>query len=214
MDAVVVVQQPFGQDAKIPATRRIARVAAHQQPWFLRMRLPRSVGIWNAHLQDAPVAIDILGDQPLYRLLVIGVTARPGTHQDGMVRQRPFGAVRIDTRTNIERPCVKAARGVRIGAVAAQQRLNEIQARGGCQQLGGVNVAIHPVGRLVLRPPGVATGDDDHVDVAFFVALAYDSQLGQLRICGREGTQVRYQGVIARKARIVDARHGGISFES
>jgi hypothetical protein len=43
------------------------------------------------------------------------------------------------------------------------------------------------------------------------MALADDTQFDQSRPFGRKVAQVRYQGVIAREARKVDARHGGRS---
>ncbi len=149
--AVIVLDAAFGQQAVVLAAGRIERIAPHQQFWLLRVLLPRPVGIGDAHLQDAAVAVEVLGNQPLDRLFVERIAARRRAHVLRPVGHRPLGAVGIDARADVERARIERAADLGIGVLALHQPVGEVQARARRRQFDRVDVAVDPVRGLVDR---------------------------------------------------------------
>src|SRR4029078_7649596 len=71
-----------------------------------------------------------------------------------------------------------------VPALSALEGMQVVQARRGCRELGGVDVAVHPERRLVGRGARRRVGDGDHLDVASFVALpdGLDGEEGRLAL--------------------------------
>ncbi len=188
-DAVAALDAAFGQDVSTPAGRRSDRAG----PWagLLPMVLPQAVGIGHAHLQDASVAVDVLDRQAFD--LVVGGRVRAGarTDESGAVGKRPFGAVGIDARADVEGARVEGAGDVAILAVLRDQHLQEVQVRGGGRDLGRVNVAVDPERGLFRRGSGRGVGDGQHPDVAALVALADRFDRDELRVLGGVGVEDR-----------------------
>ncbi len=130
-----------------------------------------------------------------------------------LVGERPFGAVRIDPRTDVERAGVERARHVRVLAVLRDERLQEIQARRGGRDLGRVDVAVDPERRLFRGRAGRGVGDGQHPDVAALVALADRFDGDELRDFGGERLEDRRELGVAVEAVEGDGGHcGGFRF--
>ena len=76
------------------------------------MLLPRTVDVGDTHHQDAAIAVDVLGLQPLYRVLVVRVRSRGGADVFRLVGHRPFRAVRVHARDYVHGAGVQEARDV------------------------------------------------------------------------------------------------------
>ena len=124
--AVVVLDRPLGQDLVVRAAG-LDRIAPDHEPRLLRMVLPQAVGIGDAHLQDAAVAVDVLDGESLDLLLVVRIRPRARADPFRLVGERPFGAVRIDPRAEVERARVERARHVGILAVLRDERVQEVE---------------------------------------------------------------------------------------
>ncbi len=187
-EAVVTVDAALGQQPVVgPAG--LHGIAADQQPGLLRVRFPQSVGIGDAHLQDAAVAVHVLDGQPFDVFFVVGVRPRAGPDPFRLVGQRPLGAVRIDARAYVERARVEHARHVGVLAVLRDQRVQEVEigCRGG--HLGRVDVAVHPECRLLGGRSRLAVGDRHHPDVAALVAFPDRLERHEVRIFADERVQ-------------------------
>ena len=169
--AVEAVVAAFGNDAVISAPR-FNRIAAHHQARLLRMRLPQSVRILDAHLQDAAIAVDVLDRQSLVGLLVERIGACAGAYPLRVIGQRPLGAIGVDARADVERASVERARHVGVAAVLRDERVQEIERRGRRGDFRRMDVAVNPERRLVARGPGCRIRDRHRPDVTPFVAFA------------------------------------------
>ena len=171
------------------------------------MVLPQAVRIGNAHLQDAAVAVDVLDGEPLDLLVVPRIGTRARAHPFRLVGERPFGAVRIDPRTDVERAGVERARHVRILAVLRDERLQEVEVGRRRRDLGRVDVAVDPERGLLRRRTGRRAGDGQHPDVAAFVALADRLDRDEIRMFGGEGLEDRGEVGVAVEAVEGDGGH-------
>ena len=198
--AVVVLDASFGQQAVVLAARRIERVAPHQQSRLLRMLLPRSVRIGDAHLQDAAVAGEVLGNQSLDGLFVERIAARRRAHVLRPVGHRPLGAVRIDARADVERACIERAADLRVGVLALHQPVGEVQTRARCRQFDRVDIAVDPVGGFVDRLAGRRVRDRQQRDRTTLVAGTDRFQRDVLRVLRDKSAQQHHQVVVAVEA--------------
>ena len=120
LDAVVVPDQALPEH---PVERAVlgslVRVTGGHQARVVRVRLPGSVRILEAHHQDAPVAVEVLLVQPV---LLVEPRIRPDARADEvrLVRERRLGAVRSQPRHDVEDARVEAARHLGIAPVAAR----------------------------------------------------------------------------------------------
>ena len=178
LQAVVIRQRAFGHHAPVVATE-LAGLARDHQPGVLRVALPATVRVGQAHVQHPAVAVDVLGGQALDRRLVVGV--RPGRRADmaRLVGQRQLGAVRVEPRAEVDHPGVEQLGDAGVAAVARCQLVQPVQAGGGGGQLGGVDVAVDPDRRLVGVSAGGGIGQHQQPDVAALEALADRAQLHQ-----------------------------------
>src|SRR5690349_21181610 len=143
LHAVEVAQLALWQHAVI-LSARLVWLAAHQQARLLRADFPGAVGIGDAHGQDTTVAVNVFGQQAVYVLFIVGVGARAGADELRRIGQRPFRAIGIDARADIEGAGIEAAGDVVVVAIAAGQRVEQIETRAGRRDLGRVDVAVHP----------------------------------------------------------------------
>ena len=169
IEAVVVLDATFGHDAEIFATG-FHRIATHHQARLGGMLFPWAVGIRDAHHQDAAIAVDIFGLQPLNRILVVGVRACRGADVFRFVGHRPLGTVRVHARDHVQRARVEQARDVVLLAVIGKQRIDEFQRRDGAGKFGRVNVGVDVKRRFGQRLAGGVVGNGDAPDRAALVA--------------------------------------------
>jgi hypothetical protein len=169
--AVVALVAAFGKNAVIRAAG-FRRLAAHHQPRLLRVRLPQPVRILDAHLQDAPVAVDVLDDQSLDFVLVERIRPRARAHPPRLFGERPLGTVGIDARAHVERARIERARDVGVATVLRQQRVHEMQCCRRRRDFRRMDIAVDPERRLVGCGAGRSVGEREHPDVAAFVTLA------------------------------------------
>src|SRR5215470_12683133 len=153
------------------------------------MRPPQPVGVANAHLQDAPVAVYVLDRQALDLVFVVRVGTRARAHPFWLVGERPFGAVGVYARTDVEHARIQRARDVGIAAVTADQVVEEVHRGSRCRDLGRVDVAVDPEGGLVEGGPAGRVCHGGKPDVPALVALAYRLQSNEFRILGGEGSE-------------------------
>ena len=172
------------------------------------MRLPQAVRIADAHLQNASVAIDVLDGQSLDRILFVGIGTRARTHPLRFLGERPLGAVRVDARTDVERPCVERAGDLGIGAITRRELINEVQHRGRCRHLGRMNVAVDPEGRLFDGRTACDIGRGGEPDVSSFVALSYRFEGDEPRIFRGKGFEGVSQLGVTIKVVETNGRHG------
>ena len=205
--AVVVGDAALGHHAVVVAAGRIERVASHHELRLRRMLLPRAVGVSHAHLQQAAVAVDILGQQALGRLLVVRIAACRRAHVARPVGHRPFGAVGVDARRHVQRAGVELARDLLVVAVVLQQPVDEVQAGARCRQFDRVDVAVDPVGGLVLRRASGEAGQRQQRDRPAFVAVSDLAVGGNVGSLGSEGLEQADQVVVAVEAGEVDGGH-------
>jgi hypothetical protein len=171
------------------------------------VRLPQPVRVAQAHLQDAAVAVDVLDGEALDFLLVVGIRPRARAHELRAVGERPFGAVWIDPRTQVERAGVEGARDFGVAAVAGEQRVQEIEGRRRPGDFGRVDVAVDPEGRLFSGRAGRGVGHDRHQDVAALVARADRFKGDELGVLGAAGLENRGQLGVAVEAIEGDGGH-------
>jgi hypothetical protein len=183
LDAVEVAHPPLGNDAPV-APAIFGGAARDHEARVGGMLLPPAVGIGDAHRQDASVAIDILEVEAVDGILVEGIRARGGADELRLVGERPFGAVGIDARADVDRARVEQSRHLRVVAVSALERVQVAEARGGRRELGRVDVAVHPERGLVRGRSGRGVGDGDDMDVASLMAPAdrFDGEEGRLAL--------------------------------
>ena len=177
------------------------------------MLLPRSVRIGNAHLQDAAVTVEILGDQAFDGLLVERIAARRRAHVLGPVGHGPFGTVGVDAWADVDRAGVERAADLGIGVLALHQPVGEVQARARRRQFDRVDIAVDPVGRLVGSRSRRRVRDRQQRDRAALVARSESVERDVLRMLGDECAQQRHQVVVAVEARVVDGGHGATEAE-
>ena len=89
------------------------------------MVLPEPVRVGDAHLQNAAVAVDVFDGKTFDLLVFPRPRAGARSHPFRIVGERPFGAVRIDPRTDVERTRVERARHVGVLAVLRDERLRK-----------------------------------------------------------------------------------------
>ena len=205
-EPVPPLHRPLGQDPVV-GSAGLDRIAPDHQSRLLRVVLPQSVRVRNAHLQDPAVAVDVLDGEPLDLVVVPRVRTGAGAHPLRLVGERPFGAVGVDPRANVERTGVQGARHVGILAVLRDERLHEIERGGGRRDFGRMDVAVDPERRLLRRRTGRGVGDGQHPDVASLVALADRLDRHEVRIFGGEGVEDRREVGVAVEAVEGDAGH-------
>ncbi len=205
---IVAVIAALGHDPVV-GSPGLGRVTPHHQAWLLRMRFPQAVGIGNAHLQDAPVAVDVLDDEAIRLLFVERIRTRRRTHPFRPVRKRPFRAVGIDPRANVESPRVERARHLGIRTVLSDQRVDEIERGRRRRHFGRMDVPVDPERRLFGCGSGRAVGDRQHPDVAAFMTLPDRLDRDELRVLARERAENAGELGVAIKAVEGDRRHLG-----
>ena len=211
--AIPAFDAPLGQDTVIGAAH-LHRIAPDHQPRLLRMVLPEAVGVGDAHLQDAAVAVDVLDRQAFDFLFVVRVRTGAGTDPLRLVGERPFGAVRVDPRANVEGAGVEGARDVRILAVLRDQRVQEIEAGGRGRDFGRVDVAVDPERGLLRGGTGGLAGDGQHPDVAAFETPADRLDRDEIRVFGRKALEDRGEVGVAVEAVESDGRHAVLRVRS
>ena len=180
-EAIVITHRALGQEAVIGATH-LGWLARHHQAWLVWVALPVAVGVRNPHRQNAAVTIHIAGVQALHRLLVVGIG--PGRRADdfGRVLHGPLGTVRVHAGANVESPGVQAAGDGLTLAVVAGQGVNQVQSSGATGELTGMDIGVHPVGRLIGRRAAGLVGHSEHPDVTALMAFAGALHRQQLRV--------------------------------
>ena len=186
--AIVVLETAFWDQSIIGPTG-FRRIAANQQTGLVRMRLPQAIRIRNPHLQNASVAVDVLDDQSLDLLFVVRIRPRARAHPSRLVGERPFGAVGIDPRTEVERTRIERARHVGVVSVLRDERVKEIEIRRGRSDLRRMDVAVDPKCRFFCSGPRPRVGGGHHPDVAAFVALSNRFDGEQVGILASERVQ-------------------------
>src|SRR6185436_4022860 len=136
-----------------------------------------------------PVAVDVLDVEAVDRILVERIGTRGGADVLRLVRQRPFGAVGVDARADVDRARVEKPRDVRILAVAFLEAREVAEARRGGGELARVDVAVDPEGGLVGRRTRVRARYGHHPDVPPLVTLADALERKQPRVAGGESLQ-------------------------
>ena len=150
-EAVKVLEMPFGEQA-VPrrtgaCTRR--RHGDHHAR-FVGVFLPCTVGIGDAHREDATVAVNVLGVQSGPTM---SVAPRPRPHARAVVQrtigQRVFDTVGIHPRRNVEGARLQRINDRRITcAEPRHQVVDDEQRRDATRHLYGMDVRIDPVRRL------------------------------------------------------------------
>src|SRR6185295_6788010 len=126
-----------------------------------------------------------------------------------LVRERPFGTVRIDARTDVKGARVQRPRDVRILAMVFGQVFEKVDAgdRGG--DFGRMDIAVDPERGLFARRPARAIGDGGKPDVPAFETAADRLDGNELRKFGGKGLEQIGELGVAIEAVETDARHGG-----
>ena len=106
--AVIVFDLPLGEQAVV-LSPRLGRFAADEQARVLRVGLPGAIRVRNAHHQHAPIAIHVFSDQAADGLLIVGIGARAGADEFGLVGEGQLGAIGIHPRADIKDTRVHAA---------------------------------------------------------------------------------------------------------
>ena len=96
VDAVVMLQTAFGHHSVIFATK-LTRQARCEQPWLIWIGFPTAMGIWNAHHQNATVAIHVFNGQAFNVGLVPWVGPSRRSNVPRFVCQGQFCAIWIQT---------------------------------------------------------------------------------------------------------------------
>ncbi len=149
--------------------------------------------------------------RPFDGVLLIRVAARAGAHELRLVGERPFGAVGIDSRADVEGTRVQGARDLRVGCVVFEQVLEEIDAGGRRRHLDRVDVAVDPERGLVARRAGGLIGHGEKPDLPAFVAAPDRFDAAQARIFGRERAQHVGELGVAKEVVEDDSGHRGVT---
>ncbi len=185
-DPVKIAQQPLGQQPVIgPAG--FDRVAPHHQPRIIRVGFPGAIRIFHAHAQDAPIAVNILLKQPLHRFFVVRIGPGAGTDDPGLVRQRPFGSIGVDARDDVKSARIESLGDTGFLPVTGDELVNEIQHRCRTCHFAGMQVAIHPQGRLLVVRTGGKIGCRYQPDLPSFVAFSNTFQPQQVGVFFHKG---------------------------
>ena len=111
-DTIVILQQTLWQNTVV-CSASLDRVAANHQTRFLGVYLPRTVRIFDTHLQDAPIAVQVLArHKAVHRVIRIRIVARARADDLWLVRQRPFGAIRVDARYDVKGSRIQGTRSI------------------------------------------------------------------------------------------------------
>ena len=119
LDAVVVQEPAFGE---VPVERAVAgtvdRIAPNEQPLLLRVRTPGPVRVFDPHVKDAAVAVEVLDQQAVLRLLP---RIRPHARANEAPLLEPaLRAVGIEAWNDVERASVEHARHVLVPPMLRQ----------------------------------------------------------------------------------------------
>ena len=184
-EAVVVLDRAFGHDAVVRAARlrrlapdheaRLVRDAPSTRRSASAMRICR---MRPSPSMSSTVSPSRSSSPCGYGRVLERIHLR-------LVGERPFRAVGIDARADVERARVERARDVGVAAVLRHQRVQEIEVRGRRRDFGGVDVAVDPERGLVRGGAGRGVGDGHHPDVAALVALADRLDRRRVRGCSR-----------------------------
>ena len=131
---------------------------------------------------------------PADRLLVVGVGPRARADDLRHVGERPFRAVRIEARTDVENARIEAARHVLVLAVTGDEVVQQIQARHRSRDLGRVDVAVDPQRGLVAIVAGVEARRGREPDVAALEAAADALDAQEARDARRRARAARGSG--------------------
>ena len=173
--AVVITHRAFGQHAIVNAAI-LGWLTRHHQARLGGMTFPVAVLILDAHGQNTAIAIHVANIQALNGILVIGISTGGGTNNFGSVTHRPFRAIRIHARANVDGTSIEQAGDLlatRIGfSISFSQRINKIHGRRTSSQLTRVNIRIHPIRRFISRGTGFLICRRKHPDVTALMAFA------------------------------------------
>ena len=127
--AIIVANTPLRQQPVIVTTGQIIRLARDEQTRMIGMGLPGAVRVFEPHLQDTAVAINILHVQPI-QLILAGI--RPGAAADklGVVGQRPLRAIRIEPGHDVKDPAVQQVAQPGVTVITAKQLMNQVESGG------------------------------------------------------------------------------------
>ena len=169
LDRQAVVVPDQRPRASAGSTRRRTRPARARPSGAgpSRALLPRAVRIGDAHVEDAAVAVDVLGGEAVDRLLVERVAPRRRADV-----ARPVGERRARRRrgSGAGRGRPRACRAARVISASlpclVSSSCRKYRHRGRRGQLGGVDVAVDPERRLVVGGAGRRVRERRDPDVA------------------------------------------------
>ena len=209
-EAVEAVVAAFRHDTIVGAAD-FGRIAPHHQPRLLAdalSRVPFGSAMRICRMRPSPSMSSTV--RPSDVLLVQRIGARARADPFRLVGERPFGAVGIDPRTDVERARVERARDVGIVAVLRDERMQEVERRGRRGHFGRMDVAVDPEGGLFAGRAGCAVRDGQYPDVAAFVALADRLDRDEARMLARERVQQVGELGVAMETVEGDLRHVGV----
>jgi hypothetical protein len=177
--SIIVLDQALAKQAIVGAAFFVQASFDHQ-PGIAFRDLPIAGRVGNAHLQDAAIAINILGVEAVL-LVLERIRSRAGADVPRLPGQCPLRAVGVEPRHHVDGLLVKYARDLGVAAIALGQLLDEVERshRGG--HFGGVDVGINPERRLLGVRPGLPVGQHDQRDLPPLVRFA---QRGDLHDAG------------------------------
>jgi hypothetical protein len=166
-DAVEVADPAFPEHA-VELAFRVVGLAPDEHARFLRMGLPRAVGVAQPHHQDPAVAVevllvetvDLLGERP---------GTRAGADEPRLVGERELRPVGIEARHDVDRPRVEQARDPLVLAVAGQQAIDQVERRRRARHLDRVDVGLDQEPRLLEVGTGLGIRQRAEPDLAPFV---------------------------------------------
>ena len=124
----IEVDKPSLRNHPVILAAPIGRTASNEKPLVLGMGFPRTIVVFDAHVENLAVAIDVLDDQALEHLLVERVRAGAGTNQARLFCHRPFGAIWVDPRTDVEAPARQAMIDIGVVTDPVDDPFNEVKA--------------------------------------------------------------------------------------
>lgn len=182
-DPVEVVQQPFGKHAIIGAA------FLSWLPFFHQSRVsiadfPWSVRVFDAHIQDSPIAIDVLLIEPGDILFVVGIGSCAAADNARNIFERPFSSIRIEPGDEVKRPGIQQPGDLFVRTVLRDELVEEVEHGCACANLAGVDVSIAPERGLVFCGPSLQVCRCNHPNIFAFVALSDGLELEEIGIFG------------------------------
>ena len=166
------------RDQGIERPFRIVRLTPHHHAGVLVPGLPFPRGVFDAHLPDFPVPVQIAGlDAAFFRIVWFRRSAQhPGC---GQVY---FRRVRVDPGHRVNGIPVQQGGDLRVLPISGKPPVQRIQDRHRRGDLSGVEIAVHEEGRFVLRRPGPVIADRQAPDVPAFPGAADAGQGAERRV--------------------------------